>query len=51
MKSRRKKLRLAKQNEAEREIRKLETEHKQTGKTETIESLKEERKRLDDMFT
>jgi len=49
--SRNKKLRLAKQNEIENEIRKLETEHKQTGKIKILECLRKERKKLDDLLT
>ncbi len=44
-------MRLAKQNEIENEIRKLEIEHKQTGKIKILECLKQERKKLDDLLT
>lgn len=35
----------------ENEIRKLEIEHKQTGKIKTVECLKQERTKLDDLLT
>lgn len=41
--SRNKKTRLAKQKEIENEIWKLEIEHKQTGKIQILECLKQER--------
>ena len=49
--SRLKKQRLNQQNELERKIKHLETEHQQTKKQEVLQALKESRKKLDDLLT
>ena len=49
--SRLKKQRLAQQDTLEREIKKLETEHQQSKKQEVLQTLKETRKKLDDLLT
>lgn len=49
--SRLKKQRLSQQNELEKKIKQLETEHQQSRKKEALHELKETREKLDDLLT